>query len=651
MAININKYINHLALGILGIGLSLAVIANLFYPQKISIFLLLLVLLLMSWCLWTLLSQWLNSRTEKQLHWFFRIGMGLILLIQLFILVFLPATIHHDPFRVLYQAEQLSYGRYDWGATTYFWRYPNNVPLTYLISLWLRLTHSLNLSTNIGIAMLSLLMLDTFIVTVLVFVDHHTQQNGFKIMLLLFFLLSPFAYTYYLQVFYSDLPLLLGLLWLFIITFNWTDYSRRHKAAFGNMLVLITVLAALIKPNFVLIGIAAVIVLGLYSVDHQQSLQTLLPLFLILLGLLLSLPAKSFILQIVHFSNHSSYEIPLTNWIAMSYAPSGNGSYHAAAIQKMNTLPTLKARQTYLNQQLPHILALLGPTGILLRWFKKALTFFSVNTVFSSYTGGYRSAPRFFQPYIRSCHAYGQISARFFLIELDLLGLTAAFQKLRHKDSRFSWQESLVVITMVGFFLFHTLVWESEARYGQVFLPMLFIWLATSKQKIILPKLEQTQISGIALVLSTFVLLGAAGLHSATAKTPKLVVAAQLSQLSIQYHAKPWQLPAGQKLLQTVALNHQADHVTLYTPVNAKLTGILKNIHTGRSYPLTRKQDRMTLHHSLPIGTYQLMLTNQTHVEQPVMVSHTENNQLAASPLKFIHTSYKNASLVYFITT
>lgn len=48
-------------------------------------------------------------------------------------------------------------------TSNYFWRYPNNVPVTYLLSLWFRLTNGLHLTTLTGVHLLSLLTLDGFV--------------------------------------------------------------------------------------------------------------------------------------------------------------------------------------------------------------------------------------------------------------------------------------------------------------------------------------------------------------------------------------------------------------------------------------------------------------------------------------------------------
>lgn len=95
-----------------------------------------------------------------------RIAMGIgfvaMVIAQILTLVFFPNTVYHDPYRVLSQADQMAANQNTWDIT-YFWRYPNNVLITYLMSLWLRITQLFGLSTNTAIHLLSIIVLDGFI--------------------------------------------------------------------------------------------------------------------------------------------------------------------------------------------------------------------------------------------------------------------------------------------------------------------------------------------------------------------------------------------------------------------------------------------------------------------------------------------------------
>ncbi|MBM6453070.1 hypothetical protein JM953_16035, partial [Lacticaseibacillus paracasei] len=117
---------------------------------------------------------------------------------------------------------------------TYFWRYANNVPLAYLLSLWLRLTQLVGLSTNLSVHLLSILVLDSFIALALHTIWQFSQRASLLVVAFGFFALSPFAYTYYLQVFYSDLPTMLVLLIIIRSLLNWSQKTSRQRRFAGS---------------------------------------------------------------------------------------------------------------------------------------------------------------------------------------------------------------------------------------------------------------------------------------------------------------------------------------------------------------------------------------------------------------------------------
>ncbi|MFD1484267.1 hypothetical protein ACFQ5J_03355 [Lacticaseibacillus baoqingensis] len=136
------------------------------------------------------------------------LGALVMLGVQIALVNVMPVSVYHDPYRVIAQADHLAAGHWDW-PTTYFGRYPNNVPLTYLLSRWLLLGQLVGLSTNAAVQLLSLIILDGFIALMLLTVWQMAHRKSLLLGTFAFLVLTPFAYTYYLQVFYSDLPMML----------------------------------------------------------------------------------------------------------------------------------------------------------------------------------------------------------------------------------------------------------------------------------------------------------------------------------------------------------------------------------------------------------------------------------------------------------
>lgn len=87
-----------------------------------------------------------------------------MILIQIFILNKFPASVDHDPIRIIQQAEVLNSKNNYWGGTNYFWTYPNNVFFTILISKWLKFFMIFDVGTRFAVNFLSLIILDLFII-------------------------------------------------------------------------------------------------------------------------------------------------------------------------------------------------------------------------------------------------------------------------------------------------------------------------------------------------------------------------------------------------------------------------------------------------------------------------------------------------------
>lgn len=103
---------------LLGLILLMATIANLGTDLKQGCGALLIVLA--SLALAPRVWRWLSGRsatTKRKLYW----GLfGLTVVIELTVLLTMPTSVFHDPFRVRYQASLLASGHFDWGPATTF---------------------------------------------------------------------------------------------------------------------------------------------------------------------------------------------------------------------------------------------------------------------------------------------------------------------------------------------------------------------------------------------------------------------------------------------------------------------------------------------------------------------------------------------------
>ncbi|MCH4172164.1 MAG: hypothetical protein LKF36_13145 [Lactobacillus sp.] len=595
---------------------------------------------------WYLLAPFINRLTRPQIKGIIVLVLGLMLLLQILILIYLPDTIFHDPYRVLSQADKMAAGKVSW-KTTYFWRYPNNVPITYLLALWLRLTLWLGLSTNVALDMMNVVLLDIFICLVLYTLYQCRQKNTILLGTLAFLTMTPFAYTYYLQVFYSDLPAMLSLLVIFRTLIFWPRRSKQQRFGSGVLLCAAVLLGQLLKPNLIVLLPALAILLGLIfgkKIGHHFKLWT--PVLLIVLGFALSLPAKQLIYTASNFQPHAAYELPVTSWILTGTNAASKGTYASADVQHAVKLPNKQARQQYDLKAIATRVQRLGPKGLLKLWAVKLGVFFDVSAIQDWYNGGFRAAPAWYQNHAQFLSTLTAIT---YQVATIVLLLTASWRliiwrpNLKHTADVVAL---LAVLTTLGYLAFHVIFWEVEARYGQLILPLLIFQIAA------LPKPRPNHNFNPHLLPLLLVLVTGIGLMGwskwlADNYPRTQVVAAQRSQLSAQYHALPTLLAAGSTITQQVAINASATYFSVQIHQNVKVLVRLTNLKTHQTYNLKRQNDVYRLTQALNTGKYRITVTNNCNTGQQIDIINTYHYQLANYPLMIHNQKHFTSSLVY----
>lgn len=593
----------------------------------------------------------LNQIPFSRLRTAMGIGFILMVIAQILTLVIFPNTVYHDPYRVLSQADQMAANQNTWDIT-YFWRYPNNVPVTYLMSLWLRVTQLFGVSTNTAIHLLSILMLDGFILYFLVVVRRLNQHNSMVIGAFAFFVLTPFAYTYYLQVFYSDLPTMLVLLIVLSILTRWPTYTPRQKIGSGIGLVLATLLGDLVKPNLIVLIPALLIVAVWLGIKKKLGKsQLMVPIILILLGFGLSSPTTQVIKQTSNYQNNPKFELPATHWMVMAYNAGTQGTYSGTDVINDNAQPNPKARQNYDIQQITKRVDKLGFWGVIKLWFTKIGILLSVGDIQDWYNGGFRDAPSWYQRH-----------AQFFNAIISLIYTTATIvfwlfliTRLATWRVNLSDQQQVValiaIVTALGYIAFHTLLWEVEPRYGQAILPLLMFALAA------LPERSQRYFTNWRLVTlkrlgvaaSVVIVVGTLGFAKVIADNnpQSLVVAAQRSQLSLQYGAQPYAMAPGETITETVDLKGPANYFSVQVHDKSDVTVYLKNLDNSKQYHMAYSGDSYRLYRQLTPGRYQIIVRNDTKRPQNIDIVDTTNYHLADYPLVINGQSKPTSSLVY----
>ncbi|RNE31819.1 hypothetical protein [Lacticaseibacillus paracasei] len=589
----------------------------------------------------------LDHLSTRQLRWGIGLGLLAMLIAQVVVLHVMPNTVYHDPYRVLSQADQLAAGHMTWDIT-YFWRYANNVPLAYLLSLWLRLTQLVGLSTNLSVHLLSILVLDSFIALALHTIWQFSQRASLLVVAFGFFALSPFAYTYYLQVFYSDLPTMLVLLIIIRSLLNWSQKTSRQRWFAGSGLVVAVMLGAMLKPNLVVL-LPALLIVGLILARQHlwRQAKLTLPILLIVLGFGLSLPATKVIDVAANYQPRTAFSFPATNWILMGYNQHSNGGYSGKDVGRAIKQPSQAARQQYNLKTIPKRIKTLGVVGVIRLWVVKLGIVFNVQGIQRWYNGGFRAAPSWYSNhagFYQGLTVIGYVAATLLMWGALMLKLLRWRPDLTDPHQILAL---LAVTTALGYLAFHTLLWEVEPRYGQAILPLLWVALAAIPRQASQSRPrwanQASLLNGATALLVAF---GAAGVLGAQLPQ-KQVIAAQRSQLSVQYHAKPKTVTPGTVLAEVVDVNAPANYFSVQTHAGSQVQVTLTNLATGQHYRLTMAGSVARLHHQLAAGQYRITVQNLTTRGQQVDVTHTYHYQLATHPLTVNGQSQPTASLIY----
>ncbi|GAP00550.1 glycosyltransferase family protein [Fructobacillus ficulneus] len=589
----------------------------------------------------------------RTLTWLIAGGFVLMMAAQVFVLKVMPDTIYHDPYRILFQADQMAAGHNHW-TITYFWRYPNNVALTYFLSVWLRFTQLFHFSTNLAVHLLSFLLLNTFIALSLRTIWQLNRRKTALVGGFAFFACTPFAYTYYLQVFYSDLPSMLILLIIMQTLMFWRTRTPWKKALSALALVVVTTVGMLIKANLIVIVPAmAILAWLLWRQKLLKKSQLLLPMALITLGIGLSKPATIAINQVTDYSKESRYEFPATHWMMMGLNFNNFGMYSDADVNHEISLKSATERKDYNKEEITDRLTDLGPFRLVTLWIGKVGILLNVSQIQDWYNGGFRSAPAWY-------HNHQSLFQKLTIISYSsatiLLFIGLITRLIDWKPNLSDSQEAvtlLAVITVLGYLGFHAILWEAEPRYGQIVFPLLiFAYNSLSdRQSDWNPPFITAKNQHLAMIstLTGAVLLLAINLIFPH-QLKNSVITAQQSQLSAQYQAQPQTLVPGHTVSQKITLNQVANYFDLQVHAHVHVTAKLIRNSDHKVYHLNYDGGDYLLHDRLSPGSYTILIENHSDHDKHVDIVQTNNYKLTNHSLFINGTEQQNASLVYNCT-
>lgn len=370
-----------------------------------------------------------------------------------------------DSFYVRDQAVLLAHASRHW--MSYFSIYPNNVFCAVWILELIKLSALFHLKTPwVLINLIQFIWLDLGLMASLFLLQKWNKSYLKPLLIFVWIITAPF-YGYALFV-YTDIWVLP--VPLMVASLLETHFSKKISWLKFILISGLLIFAAKMKGNFWILVIAVILGLVISGISNRNFNQlrkllcTLIPILIVFsIGMTL----------IQNDSNYHSTDkaLPVTHWIAMSSDPNTHGDYLKKETLDEIALPTKKARTQNDIKLITGNLKQMRFQGFIEHCASKLQLLTSSGTFgFERLTKQWQRIPRWFY------HYQNQLKIRLANITqieyITFLCGTIIFLIL----SFTSESQSILEIFMIGIVVFHTVLWESEERYGLPLLPILILF-------------------------------------------------------------------------------------------------------------------------------------------------------------------------------
>ncbi|MFL1696226.1 hypothetical protein ACJQWY_05445 [Weissella kandleri] len=639
--------------GLLAIILMIGVVSNIINPFSVFTIFGSFLLIWLGYSLKTRIDSW----SKRQVNIYVLSALLLMLIGQLLVLKYLPMTVYHDPFRVYTQAEYLTRHSGSWGLTTYFWRYPNNATLAIILSWFIKLGHMVGLTTTGVLHGLSLVSYDGLVVSLLIMAKKWSARRSHQVFLVTFLAVLPLSYSYFIQVFYSDTPVILCLAWIMFIVLQWPTFSTNGRRIAGAILPFLVLIGQIIKPNLIVFLIAVILYASwIFWTQRVQFKQiVLIPLILVVVGFGLAGPVKQVILNSQDYQANERYELPPTSWIYMGLNQKHNGAYAGSDVHAVLKLADKEARNDYFNSAIPTRLKTYTPFSYLAHVVGKIGILLSSAKLPQAYVGGHVNAPKWYQEH-QAVIYYGEAVLQqtlWLTLYLVVLGRGISSFKNTWDGNKVRIRQSmLAALVILGYSAFHGLIWETEARYGLILIPVLImlLWISEAPTSEWRSELFSSgKLNGRSITPLALVGIGLIGLSIGIQgfEQKKVVTVAQRSQLSEQYGALVKEMPAHTTLKQKVPVKTEITDLTVQIPSDSQVEGEMINLKNQEHHRLVKLDKNngsfLVNTEALAAGDYQILLKNLTSEGQPVWIVELPDYKLAPDAIR----GTKDTSLIY----
>lgn len=391
---------------------------------------------------------------------------GFSLLIQLYLAFNFKGSQGVDDFDVRQQAAFLAAGSHQWSA--YFYFGPNSgaaifFALVYQFSRLLGLGYS-TVVTNLAV----MILLDLAVWSGWVILKRHGKRN---IQLLYLLLCTFFVPLYLTSLFtYTD-PLALAFL---MFGFSCLDglFISEHKLLINWKSCLLLVgsgvflsLAVYLKTNTA-IAVIAVICFILFNQKSLKKNLLLLAAFLMVFAATTQ-ATSAFQKDVYQFKVVKNESFPYTYWIAMGLNPKSEGS-SVNAWSDIAKYQTYQGRTKHTQKLIKQRLSQMGVSGLLDLYRKKIDSQWSLGTVGTEMRnyGLTSHVPQSYTKIFGNQRAPLQELQQIVYLTVWLLALIEGVFCFRRTQKQIGQIQYLLMLYIIGVFLFHTLMWEVMPRYA-----------------------------------------------------------------------------------------------------------------------------------------------------------------------------------------
>ncbi|WP_052348586.1 glycosyltransferase family 39 protein [Weissella oryzae] len=609
--------------------------------SSISVITLTIILfLLIRWIYHQLTS--FSSKTKGYIIW---LAWFSILLIQIIFVFTVHVGVFGDPVQMLQMATRLANHNYDW--VEWIRQYPNLVPLTALY------TGFLHLSSWTGLPFLAVfysfnVAVTSAIVGLTFYLIWRHNQN-IAVIAAGFAIITPFFYTFLLNVGYSDGPAILISLALALIY-----DSAEHKGTFKWLAASLTVIlfgaAYLMRPNIIILLVAFLLMLLLSFKNRKQNFTFQLNLRMLassFVGLILASQVSRWLFTIFHYDKNNADVFPTLHWIYMGLNPTSGGKYSTADRYYTLLHHGYKTAAQADWAGILHRFAEYNPITLILHWLAKFFTLWSSGTFQTStdYQIRWQSAPSFLLNHMLTLDVLNESFTKA-LIALLLFSIVVKLYRMKKLQVNLML---LVLLFIIGISLFHSLIWEVKIRYQFMTIGLLLFAGYQNLADLIEQPLKFNKFKELTQK-NTWALIALPILGGISLLTMNLIPSNHLlspvssyrwAQSSIQKQNDHTFIEQGQQISQIVPLGVKSSNLQLVTEYSQPLVLYIDRWQANQWQPVLESKipaHSLVKNISYPFaaGKYRITLQNNTIYPAEVAVAQksytTPNRLLATNP-------------------